>query len=113
MHELTTDIQDFLSFIKKKFNCLNDIAKRIRQHETHKIDTFLQKEFLRLQINPEVHNAFVLSLESLSDNDLSRNFEVVSHGISNIQNLPDHVIFTACPLLSDDEESAIFSANIR
>jgi hypothetical protein len=38
---LTTDIQDFLSFIKKKFNCLNDIAKRIPQHETHKIDTFL------------------------------------------------------------------------
>jgi hypothetical protein len=109
---LTTDIQDFLSFIKKKFNCLNDIAKRIPQHETHKIDTFLQKEFLRLQINPEVHNAFVLSLESLSDNDLSRNSEVVSHGISNIQNLPDHVIFTACQLLSDDEESAIFSANI-
>ena len=109
---LTTDIQDFLSFIKKKFNCLNDTAKRIPQHETHKIDTFLQKEFLRLQINPEVHNAFVLSLESLSDNDLSRNSEVVSHGISNIQNLPDHVIFTACRLLSDDEESAIFSANI-
>ena len=109
---LTTDIQDFLSFIKKKFNCLNDTAKRIPQHETHKIDTFLQKEFLRLQINPEVHNAFVLSLESLSDNDLSRNSEVVSHGISNIQNLPDHVIFTACQLLSDDEESAIFSANI-
>ena len=109
---LTTDIQDFLSFIKKKNNCLNDTAKRIPQHETHKIDTFLQKEFLRLQINPEVHNAFVLSLESLSDNDLSRNSEVVSHGISNIQNLPDHVIFTACPLLSDDEESAIFSANI-
>jgi hypothetical protein len=69
------------------------------KHETHKIDTFLQKEFLRLQINPEVHNAFVLSLESLSDNDLSRNSEVVSHDISNIQNLPDHVIFTAVSIL--------------
>ena len=44
---LTTDIQDFLSFIqKKKFNCLNDIAKRIPQHETHKIDSFYKKNFL-------------------------------------------------------------------
>lgn len=65
-----------------------------------------------MQINPDVHNAFVSSLETLSDNDLSKHSEGVSHGISNIQNLPDHVIFTACPVLSDDEESTTFSANI-
>lgn len=82
---LKYDLSKFMNFLKNEFEAIIVRSKTLPQHETQKIQTYVQKEFFLLQTNGNIHKSFVSALNSLNtDHHVQSETNILEHDYSKI-----------------------------